>query len=105
MNREPAFSRMSNNIGRNWIEKHLHETYWWDDIIFRGHPVKPPRYYDKVLEELDDELYIEVLDGRKLAFAEFAHDCTEERLIDREKAVTHEARKRQRDKADGIQNL
>lgn len=50
---QPEFMLCSRNpgIGRVWVDKFLEDSYYFerDSIIVRGHPCKPPRYYDKVL--------------------------------------------------------
>lgn len=63
---EPEFATMSNRpgIGRSWIEKYLYDVYPHDEVIVRGFPSKPPRYYDEVLEEKDPELAEQVFARR-----------------------------------------
>lgn len=67
-------------LGYDWITKWLHEVYPADEIIVRGQPSKPPRYYDQVLKEQDPDLYDQVKASRE-------QEAT--RLIDR-----HTAKKR-----------
>lgn len=59
---KPEYSRMSLKpaIGRRWIEKYHPEVYPNDQVISRGHPAKPPRYYDLYLKTLEPELHAEV---------------------------------------------
>lgn len=57
LDRIPEYCSMSNRpgIGRQWCEK------WWSDLYpknymyHRGRRVRPPRYYDKVLEKLEPQ--------------------------------------------------
>lgn len=53
----PEFGRMSRRpgIGRGWIERYHDEVYPSDEVIARGHPSKPPRYYDAYLKDLDED--------------------------------------------------
>lgn len=50
--REPEFVRMSRRpgVGREWYEKFGSDVYPFDQVIARGHEMKPPRYYDKLYE-------------------------------------------------------
>lgn len=51
---EPEFNVMSRRPGlaKEWFMKHQSDVYPSDSVIVRGHPAKPPRYYDKLLEAL-----------------------------------------------------
>lgn len=62
----PEYATMSNRggIGRSWLLKYLHEVYPSDAVLVNGHLVKPPRFYDKVLEEVNPELFQVVKDNR-----------------------------------------
>lgn len=53
----PEFGGMSRRpgIGREWIEKYSSEVYPADEVIMRGYPAKPPRYYDQYLESVDED--------------------------------------------------
>lgn len=56
LGRKPEFVLMSRGgrkaggIGRSWIEKFHSDVYPSDEVVVKGHPCKPPRYYDKFLE-------------------------------------------------------
>lgn len=52
----PDFSRMSRRppIGRRWIEKFWPEVYPRDQVIFNGRWLRPPRYYDKWMDQPHD---------------------------------------------------
>lgn len=45
---EPEFATMSRRpgIGAGWLDKFQGDVYPWDEVIVRGRPTKPPRYYD-----------------------------------------------------------
>lgn len=53
----PEFGGMSRRpgIGREWIERFHSEVYPSDEVIARGRPAKPPRYYDAYLESVDPD--------------------------------------------------
>lgn len=54
--RKPEFVLMSRGgrkaggIGRSFIEKFKSDVYPSDEVIVRGMPARPPRYYDQVVE-------------------------------------------------------
>ena len=56
------FSRMSNRpaIGKRWIEKHWRDVYPRDFFVLDGKEFKPPRYYDKWMDQHHPELMFEV---------------------------------------------
>ena len=49
----PEFSRMSLRpaVGRAWIEKYWRDVYPRDFVVVGGKEFKPPRYYDKAMED------------------------------------------------------
>lgn len=85
--RHPEFVRMSlkPGLGRTWIEKYLSDVYPHDFIVTQdGKKFAPPEYYDKVLQELDPELYEHVKHKRYEQGLLHADDNTPERLKMRE---------------------
>ncbi len=63
---EPEFARMSLKpaIGRRWIEKFWQDVYPRDSVVVAGLEGKPPRYYDKWLEEHQPEMAMLVRETR-----------------------------------------
>ncbi len=49
----PEFSRMSLRpaIGRRWIQRHWRDVYPRDFVVIDGVEAKPPRYYDKFMDQ------------------------------------------------------
>lgn len=86
---QPEYSRMSLRpaIGKRWIEKYHPEVYPNDHVISRGHPAKPPRYYDLYLKRTQPQLHEEVTLRRKAEALTRSEDNTPERLEVKE-AVT-----------------
>lgn len=74
----PEFARMSNQggLGRAWIEKYLSDVYPSDEVLINGRKMRPPRFYDKVLETVDPDMYAAVKAARK----ESAVDKTQDQL-------------------------
>lgn len=62
------FARMSNRpaLGRRWFERYWRDVYPRDFVVLNGFQMKPPRYYDKLLEERDPDLMMEVREKRYL---------------------------------------
>lgn len=55
----PEFNGSSRKppIGGRWLQEHGRDTYKKDALIMRDREMRPPRAYDKMMEELDYELY------------------------------------------------
>ena len=49
----PEYCTMSRKpgIGATWLEKYKADVYPHDYVVINGHKVKPPRYYDSLLDE------------------------------------------------------
>lgn len=79
---EPEFAHMSRRpgIARGWFDKFGDEVFPSDEVISRGHPCRPPRYYDSLLHVQDEALFNAVKAKRVTAIAKFADNCTPERL-------------------------
>jgi hypothetical protein len=52
---EKEYSKMSLRpaIGKRWIQKYKNDVYNYDHVIINGRPQRPPRYYDKYLNETE----------------------------------------------------
>lgn len=67
---QPEFLTCSTKpaIGLEWYEKYKGDIYPYDEVIIRSNGkirrMKPPRYYDKKLEEEDPELFEEIKQER-----------------------------------------
>jgi hypothetical protein len=85
----PEFSRMSlrPGIGADWAKRYFDDLYPSDTLPIPGRGVfgKPPRYYDKLLERENAELYREVKGSRLLEASKFEDEQSEERLRAKEK--------------------
>lgn len=68
---QPEFVTMSRRpgIGRQYLEDHIQDIYEFDEIILSspdgGRKTKPPRYYDRLLESVDPDLYKKIKEKRK----------------------------------------
>jgi len=79
---EPEFARMSLNpaIGKRWLEKWHTDVYPHDYVIVNGNKVKPPKFYDKLLDEADPDTLAYVKYMREVEAATHAADNATERL-------------------------
>lgn len=84
--RNPEYVTMSRRpgIGYNWFNKFSSDVYSGDFVVMRGKKMRPPKFYDRKLEE-DDELFFEIVkQQRQIDSAEFLDNNTDERLAVRE---------------------
>lgn len=67
---EPEYTRMSLKpaIGKRWIQDHIGDAYPKDFITANGVKFKPPKYYDKIFEDLYPDR-MELIKERRQAHA------------------------------------
>lgn len=85
--KHPEYITMSRRpgIGKNWIDKFSDEVYKKDTLVYGlGRLTKPPRYYDKQLEQRDPEMLREIVNERNRRDASSDYR-SEYRLKSREK--------------------
>lgn len=106
--RKPEFTQMSRKpgIGSLWFKKFASDVYPRDFVVIRGVKMRPPRYYDKLLEscgaqfpDADDvagpycllgevDYRSDLVDDARVAeYSKIASDCTGERLAVREEVT------------------
>jgi len=80
---EREYGRMSRRpaIGRRWIERYWRDVYPRDFVVMDGHELKPPRYYDKWMEQHHPDVMMAVKEQRLLDIVEIG----DEKLIMKEK--------------------
>lgn len=68
----PEFARMSRRpgIARDWITRYWRDVYPRDYVVLHGRKWKPPRYYDKWIEENQPEVWEETYHKRAQQLAE-----------------------------------
>lgn len=84
--REPEYGTMSlkPGIGAGWFDKFKTDAYPSDFIIVQGKKMKPPKYYDQLLEREDPAL-LEVMKETRRAYGDRqSHNNTTARLRVRE---------------------
>jgi len=98
--REPEYTTMSRKpgIGKSWYDKYKNDVYPHDFVILNGKKVRPPKYYDTLLDAectliedgnaliFDDSSFEfeELQDRRKASLEKNLDNNTHERLIVRE---------------------
>lgn len=82
----PEYSTMSlkRPIGKSWFAQFRGDVFPHDEVIMRGREMKPPRYYDKLLEELDQIEFQRIKEARKAAATANRSNSTAARLAVRE---------------------
>lgn len=65
--RTPEFAIMSRNpaVGLRWFDKYHTDVYPRDECVVMGRPGKPPKYYDRLVEQRNPELWAKVKAKRK----------------------------------------
>lgn len=71
-------------IASEWVKKYSKDIFPDDFVVIKGKKIKPPRFYDKLLEIHDPELHKEIKDQRIKAAAAHSSNQTPERLAVRE---------------------
>lgn len=57
--RVPEYATMSRRpgIGRGYLEKYRGEIDAHDEVIVRGFPMRPPKYYDRIIDKEDPDAF------------------------------------------------
>lgn len=100
--RQPEFALMSrgnaktrsNGIGRDWLLKFKNDLYPKDFLMLNGRHLKPPKYFDRVIEQDDPKLYQKIKSRRINQAIENNEGLT--RLFGKEKAMTYKLQKLER---------
>lgn len=79
----PEMCRMSlkKPIAKGWFEKWHKDVYPHDYVVVRGKEMKPPKYYDKLLERDFPDVLDDVKFRREVEALESAYDNTFTRLM------------------------
>lgn len=82
--KQPEYTTMSNGIGKEWYKKFRMDVFPHDEIVLNGVKMKPPKYYDKLLEMEDNYDIDEIKQKRIEKASKFYENNTPERLNVRE---------------------
>lgn len=101
--RLPEFSLMSRRpgLGKGWIEQYKTDVYPHDKVVMNGKLSKPPRFYDKFLEEADKQMHELIKAQREAKALEHAHNNPDalERQSDQQIILNQKRKDRYRDHA------
>lgn len=80
--RRREFTKMSlkPGIGANWFSKYKSEVYPLDRVVVQGREMKPPKYYDKLMEVLPGTMLDDVKYARYLSALTLHEDNSHDRL-------------------------
>ena len=87
---QPEFAHMSRGgrrgrgLAAEWLMKYSQDVYTDDHVIHNNKKLKPPRYFDKLLEQLDPVRIAEIRLARETRAKELAEDNTPARLAVKE---------------------
>lgn len=79
---KPEYVTMSRRpgIGRDWYDKFKGDCYPKDFVTVRGKKMRPPKFYDKILEDQHGELFERIKEKRIKDAQKYKADQTVERL-------------------------
>lgn len=92
----PEFAQSSNRpgLGAEWFDKYgMTDVYPRDECVVRGQICKPPRYYDKLLERVNPEMFLDVKKRRDEKRRDMEDDNTYLRLLAKERCMVARMKK------------
>lgn len=86
----PEYATMSRRpgIGKDWFDKYKNDVYPHDYVVVNGKKMKPPKYFDKLLEDVDEFEYLAVKRERENVSDDFLKENSDDRLEARERFKT-----------------
>jgi hypothetical protein len=83
---KPEYVTMSRRpgIAKLWFDKYQDDVYPKDFITVNGKKCKPPKYYDKIMEQTRPYEFDDIKEARKEKLSKHKHDLTWDRLKTRE---------------------
>lgn len=64
--RAPEFLRLSKGVGKAWFQDWYQDVYPAGTVVMAGRPeISAPRYYDRLLEKIDSQLFQETKEERE----------------------------------------
>ncbi len=94
LHRKAEYTTNSNEIGKSWFDKWHAEIYPADYLIISGKKVKPPPYYDHLLEKRFPLIYKDVMEKRRYENTQRIQEAGSNRLSQMEKAHEGHTQKR-----------
>lgn len=89
----PEYTTMSRRpgVGAGWFDQFEGDVYPKDFTTVRGKQIKPPKFYDRLLEERDYDLFEKVKSSRVKSAKKRKEDNTKDRLRSKEKVKQAQA--------------
>ena len=84
---KPEYASMSGGLGKSWFQKYWRDLYPADFVVVNGRENKMPKYYDRLLEQMDPEMMQKVKRARIERGKRWEEDRTPERLAVRERVA------------------
>lgn len=96
--RLPEYITMSRRpgIARDWYEKFKDDVFPHDFVVLKEKKLKPPKYYDKLLEQTSPSAAQKIKNLRKALASLHSENNTHERLLVREEVQHHKLKKLKR---------
>jgi len=88
--------RFGKGLSNKWYEQYESDVFPHDNVIIKGKIGKPPRYYDKLLEVSNPQLYEQIKLDRKAKALENMSDNTSARLAVKEQVKISQIKQKQR---------
>lgn len=87
---DPPYATMSRRpgLGKEWWDKYKSDAYPSDFLVYNGKKMKPPKYYDDLLEKENKELWQEIKIERLKSAIQNKDDNTSDRLHIRQSIKT-----------------
>lgn len=84
---KPEYTTMSRRpgIGKGWFDKYESDVFPDDFVVINGKKMRPPKYYDSLLEQTRPFEFDYIKDQRKIKALDFQDNNTHDRLEVREK--------------------
>ncbi len=83
----PEYSTMSRNIGKQWFLNNPKDVFPKDFLTLKGEKFKPPKFYDRLYEELHPKRMEKIKRQRTEKMSKHKKDSTIERLKTRERVI------------------
>ena len=74
-------------LGAKWLKKYLKEVYPSDEVVANGKTFGVPKFYDQLLEELDEDLFLKVRGKRMKRKENDQRDRSARRLFTKDEVL------------------
>lgn len=71
---KPHKDALGGGLGVSFFEQYHTDIYPSDEVVIKGKKMRPPQYYDRLLERLNPELLIQIKEKRQTTLDELSND-------------------------------